>query len=253
MSESDTLTVQSVYGEQNTPQYCKNIAVTASRQLSVMAGRQTNATINVVSPNASLPPLTSQTEAGGCVIGFTPSVRGRYELQLQIGGIHVGGSPFSLYVTPSPETRGRVLNTILGVKRPFGLAIDQQGQLIVAEYGRHCITTYSKEGEKVQSFGLSNSFTCPSGVALTDDGHILVTDWHRLLKLTPDGRCIMSVGGSEAGSGPLQFDHPRGIAVHPTTGQIYVANSNNHRIQVINDNFTYSHSFGTFGTQAAWV
>ena len=39
-----------------------------------------------------------------------------------------------------------------------------------------------------------------------------------------------------------------GISVHPTTGQIFVADHSNHRIQVINGDFTYSHSIGSEGT-----
>ena len=58
----------------------------------------------------------------------------------------------------------------------------------------------------------------------------------------------MSVGSSKAGSGPLQFHAPMGISVHPTTGQIFVADDCNHRIQVINGDFTYSHSIGSKGT-----
>ena len=91
-------------------------------------------------------------------------------------------------------------------------------------------------------------FIYPCGVANSNDGHILVTDEHRLQKLTPEGRCIMSVGSSQRGSGPLQFDHPIGISVHPTTQQMFVADLSNHRIQVINDDFTYSHSIGCEGT-----
>ena len=47
--------------------------------------------------------------------------------------------------------------------------------------------------------------TSPRGVAVTNDGHILVTDQHRLQKLTPEGHCVMLVGtcSSESIGGPL--------------------------------------------------
>ena len=38
----------------------------------------------------------------------------------------------------------------------------------------------------------------------------------------------------------MQLNHPRGIAVHPTTGQIFVADGGNNRIQVFNNDLTYS-------------
>ena len=94
---------------------------------------------------------------------------------------------------------------------------------------------------------MEGQFSYPHGVAVTNDAHILVTDDHRLQKLTPEGHCVMSVGSSERGSEPLQFNIPMGISVHPTTGQIFVADYGNHRIQVINGDFTYSHSIGRYG------
>ena len=69
--------------------------------------------------------------------------------------------------------------------------------------GAHCVTIVNKEGKKVRSFGTEGTkegqFTYPRGVAITNDEHILVTDEHRLQKLTFDGVCVQSVGSSESG------------------------------------------------------
>ena len=69
----------------------------------------------------------------------------------------------------------------------------------------------------------------------------------KLYKLTLQGEYIASVGGR--GSGPLEFDDAYGIAIHPKTEQIYLADSCNHRIQVINNDFTYSHNIGSKGME----
>ena len=147
--------------------------------------------------------------------------------------------------------RGKPVKTISGINFPEGVTVDKKEQLIVAEHSNHCITVYDKKAH-VRSFGSKGTrkgqFTRPCGVAVTNDGHVLVTDNHRLQKLTLAGRCVMSVGSSERGSGPLQFDCPRGISVHPTTGQIFVADEYNHCIQVINGDFTYSHNISSKGT-----
>ena len=90
-------------------------------------------------------------------------------------------------------------------------------------------------------------FTNPRGVAISHDGYILVTDEHRLQKLTFDGNHVKSVGSSNTGNGPLQFNEPRGITVQATTGQIFIADTHNHRIQVLNNDLTYLHSFGIRG------
>ena len=77
-------------------------------------------------------------------------------------------------------------------------------------------------------------FSKPYGVAISNDRHILVTDNHRLQKLTNDGVCVQSVGRSNHGNGPLELFLPKGIAVHPTAGEIFVVDHGNIRIQVFN-------------------
>ena len=209
-------------------------------------------TCHLISPDASQVVACDikEIEAGKYFVSFTPLARGMHQVQFQVGGIDIDGSPFSLYVMPSPEMRGKPVRIMPGLDVPYGVAVDKNGQLIVAECNSHCISVYDKEGKiafvSVGPGRKKSQFNSPRGVAVTNDGHILVTDDHRLQKLAPaDGRCIMSVGSK--GKGPLNFSHPVGIAVHPSTGQIYIADDGNHRIQVINDDFTYSHSFGSKG------
>ena len=169
-------------------------------------------------------------------------------MTIRLGGVNIPGSPFTL----SPEMRGKPVNIISGLNRPYGVVITKNEDIVVAEYSANCITILNKEGKKVKSFGTKGTkegqFTVPRGVAISHDGHILVTDNHRLQKLTFEGDCVKSVGSSETGNDPLQFNDPRGITVHPTTGQIFIADTNNHRIQVLNKDLTYSHSFGKKGS-----
>ena len=269
-------------GNKKLVESCKNIGVISysfspvKGNLSIkvaMAGRKVTATLSLQTKLGSpykIPPFlpltchlisgdTSQAivcdikeaEVGKYFVSFTPSARGKHRLKIQVGDINIDGSPFSLDVVPSPEMRGKPVKIVAGINGPCGVAVDKTEHLIVAEDG-HCITVYDKEGKKVRSFGSKGTkegqFTYPRGVAVTNDGHILVTDRHRLQKLTPAGRCKMSVGSSETGSaGPLQFQYPKGISVHSTTGQIFVADEWNHCIQVINGDFTYSHSIGSQG------
>ena len=66
-----------------------------------------------------------------------------------------------------------------------------------------------------------SSFSCPRGIAITPDNFILVTDNHKIQKISMDGKLIASVG--QQGTKPLEFNCPWGITISPTTGQIYVA------------------------------
>ena len=76
------------------------------------------------------------------------------------------------------------------------------------------------------------TFADPRGVAITPDNFILVSDNHRIQKISMDGDRVASVGGY--GSGLRQFNAPDGIAISPITGQVYIADCGNHRIQVLN-------------------
>ncbi len=72
-------------------------------------------------------------------------------------------------------------------------------------------------------------FTSPCSVAITKDGHILITDdEHQLQKLTTDGVCVKVSWYQwewEWSIADLQFNNAMGITVHPTTWQIFIADS----------------------------
>ena len=194
----------------------------------------------------------NETQSGNYDISFTPRTRGKHQLTIRLGGVNIPGSPFTLHIIPSPEMRGKPVNIISGLNKPFCVAITKNEEIVVAEKDSHCITILNKEGKKVKSIGTygtkEGQLTNPRGVAISHDEHILVTDNHRLQKLTFEGHCVKSVGSSEKGNGPLQFNTPIGITVHPTTGQIFIADNNNHRIQVLNKDLTYSYIFGKKGS-----
>ena len=74
------------------------------------------------------------------------------------------------------------------------------GEVLVTQSGAHCISIFSSTREKFRSFGSKGSghgqFDYRRGVAVDDDGNILVVDEynHRIQKFSPDGKFIMSVG-----------------------------------------------------------
>ena len=121
----------------------------------------------------------TQTHPGEYNITFTPTTRQDQLLTVQVGGFDVPDSPFILTVIPTPEMRGKPVNVITGLNTPRGKAICDNGDIVVAEYSANCITVLKSEGSKVKSFG-TEKLSWPRGVAVSTDGHILVTDEHRL-------------------------------------------------------------------------
>ena len=201
-------------------------------------------------PNNSQPIQCSVKESrqsGQYNVVFTPVTRGLHRLHVSVCNNDIPGSPMNIPVSVPPEKRGTPVKTISGLREPSGVAVTDDGLMIVSEFEGHCITIFDKEGEIIRSFGSRGEgrkeLQCPQGVALSSKGTILVADTnnHCIQEFTMEGECISCVGSK--GDGPLQFHYPRGIAVNKTTGQVYIADQWNHRIQVLNSDLTFSHTF----------
>ena len=190
------------------------------------------------------------TQSGGCSISYTPAVCGPHQMRITVGGTDIPNSPFTIHVYPTQEMRGEQIYTIAGVTNPQDVAVSKSGEVVVSE-GNNRITVLNRDGSKKRSFGSTGSdkrqFHYPMGVAFTHDNHLLVVDKrnHRVQMFTLEGKFVESVG--QKGNGQLQFSSPQGITVHPSSHQVFIADTDNHRIQVLNDDLTYSHEFGHEG------
>ena len=149
----------------------------------------------------------------------------------------------------------QAVDILTDVNLPRGLAVFDNDDIVVAEWGSHnCVTIISfvEKDPLLIPLGITKrrrigQLINPRGVVITKDGHLLVTDDHQLHELTTDGNCLKSVGSRSPRSSQFRFNHPAGITVHPTTGQIFVADSGNNRIQVLNDDLTFSHMITLHG------
>jgi tripartite motif-containing protein 2/3/tripartite motif-containing protein 71 len=179
-------------------------------------------------------------------ISYHPTIKGRHQLHVEIQGHHIKESPFSVAVKLPVEKLGTPILTIDGVKGPCGVAINQRGEVVVAECGGHCISVFSPRGAKLLSFGTHGTrpgqMMHPSGVAVDGEENILVADCdnHRIQRFTSEGQ--FSTTGD---SGHLQFISPTGVA---SNYKVYVADANKHRVQILNSDLTFSGTFGKRGS-----
>ena len=233
----------------------------ASFSLSMKAPDSSLASVPVSSLKCSLVPVgkgdepidttvtTTSTHPGVYRIHCNPSTSGTHTVKVQVYDVELEDTslviPFNPYLDNITPVR-----TVNKLNHPYGVAVSDDGHVIVTENRGHCVTILDNEGKKVKSLGGKGGsgnvqFSYPRGVAITPDNFILVSDEsHRIQKISMDGDCIASVG--EEGSGPLHFHNPDGIAISPITGQVYIVD--NHRIQVLNPDLTFSHSFGSKGS-----
>ena len=183
-------------------------------------------------------------------VRYQPTIKGRHQLHIKVMGEHIIGSPHRVAVKKSPDEKlGTPIRTIDLLNKPFGIALNQSGEVVVTSPGWNCVSVFSPSGDRLQSFGTKGSgqgqFMGPIGVAVDGEGNILVADNdnHRIQKFTAEGQFLTAVGTK--GSGPLQFDKVDDIAINTSNDKVYFAS--NHQIQVLNSDLTFSTSFGKCG------
>jgi sugar lactone lactonase YvrE len=133
---------------------------------------------------------------------------------------------------------------------PFGLAIDRDGNIYVADAGEsNRIRKLTREGAVISLAGGSEgfadgagaaaSFNTPSALAIDRDGNLYVADTgnNRIRKVTKEGLVTTLAGDGSAGfrDGPAaqaQFNGPLGVAVDEE-GNLYVADTYNDRIRLV--------------------
>ena len=171
----------------------------AELQVSLFAPAATLADISacvkcVANPSSSLQGDVVQKGVGIYSITHTPQVRGRHDLIVKVKDKEIAGSPFRVFVKIPPTALGQPVHTIDGLKQPWGVAINNKQQLVVAESGGRRVTIMERDGKRVQSIECEK-FSSPRGVATGPDGAVYVTDVnaHCLFKFDAEGRLLKTV------------------------------------------------------------
>jgi len=148
-----------------------------------------------------------------------------------------GSTPF----TDGPANNGSFNN-------PVGIAIDEIGNVFVADRLNHSIRRITRAGEVstlaggeqgfADGIGPAAQFDRPSGLAIDQDNNLYVTDSgnNKIRKIDPRGH-VSTLAGSTKGSadGPssiAKFNFPVGIVVDQGLN-LYVADQDNHSIRRI--------------------
>jgi len=136
-----------------------------------------------------------------------------------------------------------------------GVAVAKDGSIYVADQGNNRIEKFDANGKFLLKWGSKGSedgqFDTPSGVAIDQAGNVWVTDlWnHRVEEFDPNGKFLRKFGSYANAQGqaqPGQFFGPRYLAISPS-GDVYVSDTGNKRIQRFKPDGTFVSVFGTGG------
>lgn len=144
----------------------------------------------------------------------------------------------------------------LQFNRPFGIAVDPVSHdLYVVERGNHRVQRITNSGTFVMKWGLPGAgpgeFNSPVGVAADASGNVYVTDYgnDRVQKFRVISSTEVRHVGTWGGPGTTvgRFGGPFGIT-RDATGNLWVADTRNHRLQKFDPNGNLLAAVGIFGS-----
>ena len=124
------------------------------------------------------------------------------------------------------------------LRSPYGIRIDGEGNLFIADLGNNAIRRVSTDGT-ISTF--ASNLVSPRNLTFGPDGSLYVSEFgaQRISRVNSDGSTTIIAGNGSAGfsgdGGPAtaaQFNSPAGI-VFDSSGALYIADSGNARIRRI--------------------
>ena len=198
--------------------------------------------------------IVSEKEDGNFQVKFIPKAPGKYNITVKINGDKLANSPFTVQV------KERQLEIVgeLDLKGeipqfPWGIAVNSNGLIAVADREGHCVLIHDKEGNLVRKLGCygenAGQLNCPSGVTYLNDDEILVADDlnHRIQQFNVQtGKFVKSFG--KYGTGEGEFQNPESVCLDGE-GRVVVTDYNNNRIQVLTKDGKPVFKFGDSGSE----
>uniref|UniRef100_A0A8C8S6C3 E3 ubiquitin-protein ligase TRIM71 n=1 Tax=Pelusios castaneus TaxID=367368 RepID=A0A8C8S6C3_9SAUR len=220
-------------------------------------------TVVVMGPDGNLFGADVNDQQNGTyLVSYRPQLEGEHLVSVMMCNQHIESSPFKVIVKSGRSYIGVGLPGLsFGSEgdndgklcRPWGVCVDKEGYIIVADRSNNRIQVFKPCGTFHHKFGTLGSrpgqFDRPAGVACDTSRRIVVADKdnHRIQIFTFDGQFILKFG--EKGTKNGQFNYPWDVAVN-SEGKILVSDTRNHRIQLFGPDGVFLNKYGFEG--ALW-
>ncbi|MFZ0499500.1 MAG: SMP-30/gluconolactonase/LRE family protein, partial [Steroidobacteraceae bacterium] len=163
----------------------------------------------------------------------------------------------TLFAGSSTATQGDANGTgnAASFWNPTGVAVDSTGNVYVADESNNQIRKITPDGAVTvfagspsgaigssDGIGTAASFSAPNGIAIDSSGNLWVTDSanNEIREITTPGASVSTpygngtAGKNNADGNSATFNTPTAIAVDPSSGNLFVADTKNNEIREIN-------------------
>jgi len=124
---------------------------------------------------------------------------------------------------------------------PTGLAVYQSGNYVyVIDHNNFRIQKFDSDGKFISTWGSQGTadgqFKNPTAIAIDSVGNVYVGDSgnFNIQKFDTDGKLITKWSTKSSESGQSSGSNPTGIAVDTKSGNLYITDATNNRVQVLN-------------------
>ena len=237
----------------------------ANYQLEFAAGQNASAGFTLISSG------TAAGSSNTLAVWDATALAGWFTLRLTATDLVLNGASVAINVFVGDPGELLTLGNHEVFNMPEGVAAGADGKIYVADRDNSRIAVFSSTGALLASFGVRGHddddqrlstgtlrLHEPSGVAVDADGSIYVADTghDRVLKLSATGQILLSLGRREHEQEgphddraedhdrrlPGRFHEPAGVAVDAAQN-IFVADTDNRRVQVFNSTGGFSFQF----------
>lgn len=207
--------------------------ITPQGSVTTIAGSGTASYADGTGTGASFnaPSGVARDTAGNLYVADTQNHR--------IRKISTGGAVTTLAGNGSVGATNHTNATLASFNQPWGIAVNNVGDVFVADFGNNLIRRISTGGQ-VTTFA-STGLSGPSGLALDSVGNLIVANYSdsRVLKISTGGTVttlggtgVAGFSGDGSAAGSAQFNQPRAVCVD-SSDNVYVADTFNYRVRRI--------------------
>ena len=138
------------------------------------------------------------------------------------------------------------------LKGPWGVVVNDQGEIAVTDYWNHRVSLFSSDGTHLRSFGRfgknNGEFKYPSGIAFDSLGNIVVADYvnHRVQVFDSNGN-FLSKFSKHGSRDKYQLKYPEGLSINGN-GDLIVTSQGNKLIKIFSSSGEYLRKFGGAGS-----